>query len=70
MLGGGHAPDGAERSRGDRRNLSGRPACQIFDGAADLGLHRRVGLLRCGFSIDGSLLYSDLPALTGFEHKT
>jgi hypothetical protein len=43
-------------------------AWQIFDGAADLGLRRHVGLLRCGFSIDGSLLCSDLPALTGFEH--
>jgi hypothetical protein len=34
------------------------------------GLRRRVGLLRSGFSIHGSLLFSDLPALTGFEHET
>ena len=38
MLGGGRATDGAEPSRGDRRNLSGELARQIFDGTGDLGV--------------------------------
>lgn len=39
--------------------------CQMFDGAADPGLRRRPGLVRSGFSIDGSSLYGDLPAMRG-----
>lgn len=56
--------------RGESVVVRRQRAARIVGSCGEFGLRWWARLVGFGFSIDGSLWYGDLPALTGLEYET